>query len=65
MSLQDKLEVVQRRSARFIANEYSREVGSMSSLLKDLGLGTLSDRRKRCRLQILAKGIYGQANIPL
>ena len=65
MSLQDKVEEVQRRSARFIASEYSCEVSSMSTLLKDLCLGTLFDRYGHCRLQILAKGIYGQANILL
>lgn len=48
-----------RRSVWFITNEYLCEGGSVTTLLKDLGLGTLSDRRRRCRLQILAKGIHG------
>ena len=65
MSLCERLEGVQRRSARFIASEYSWEAGTMTKLLKDLGLSTLSDRRRRCRLSMFAKGIYGQANIPL
>ena len=63
--LQDKLESIQRRSARFVSSEFSREPGSMTSILKDLDLHTLADRRKQNRLILFSKGFFGKANIPM
>ncbi|KAJ8032783.1 hypothetical protein HOLleu_22833 [Holothuria leucospilota] len=63
--LQDKLESIQRRSARFISSEFSREPGSMTVILKDLDLPTLAERRKQNRLILFSKGFFGKANIPM
>ncbi|PIK41515.1 putative RNA-directed DNA polymerase from mobile element jockey-like [Apostichopus japonicus] len=63
--LQHNLENIQRRAARFIASDYSREPGSVSSLLRDLNLVPLAERRRQSRIILFAKGIYGQAQIPI
>ena len=39
-----KIEMVQRRSARFIKHQYSREPGSITNILKYLKLPTLEIR---------------------
>ena len=63
--LQDKLENVQRRSARFITSNYTDyEPGSMTAILKQLELPSLKERRKQSRLILLHKGIHNHANIP-
>ena len=50
----NKLENIQRKAARFITNNHhSREPGSMTNMLKDLGLQTLQRRRKENRLLLL------------
>ena len=51
------LEKVQRRSARFIMNDYSRE-SSVTSMLNKLDLTPLSDRRREARLIMLYKIIH-------
>ena len=63
--LRDKLESIQKRSARFISSDFSREPGSMTSILKDLDLPTLADRRKQNRIILFSKGVLGKANIPM
>ena len=63
--LQDRLESVQRRSARFISGDFSREPGSMTSILKDLDLPTLTERRRQNRLILFTKGFFGKARIPM
>ena len=63
--LKDSLEAIQRRAARFVASEYSREPGTVTSLLKDLDLVPLVERRKQNRLILFAKSVYGQAQIPI
>ena len=51
-----KLEKIQRRAARFIKNDYkTREPGTMTKMLKELELQSLSDRRKDKRLIYLYK----------
>ena len=62
--LRVKLESVQRRAARFIASEYSRDPGTMTSLLEELDLALLADRRKNSRIILFAKGVHGQASVP-
>ncbi|KAJ8034353.1 hypothetical protein HOLleu_21149 [Holothuria leucospilota] len=37
----------------------------MTSILKDLDLPTLADRRKQNRLILFSKGFFGKANIPM
>ena len=45
--LQDKLENIQERSARFIANNYIYKPGEMTAILKNLKLPSLKTRRKQ------------------
>jgi heme oxygenase len=60
-----KIEMVQR-SARFIRHQYSRELGSVIKILKDLKLPSLEIRRKIKRLCLFHKAFHHQAaiNIP-
>ena len=62
--LQDELEKVQNRAARFVSSNYSYEPGSMSSILSQLGWKSLKQRRKESRLILLYKGLKGKAKIP-
>ena len=63
--LKDKLESVQKRSARFILSNYNYEPNSMTNILKQLKLQSLTERRKQNRLILLFKGLYNKACIPL
>ena len=47
--------MVQRRAARFVCRDYSRETGVVSSLLEKLGWQTLQERRKAARLALFYK----------
>ena len=60
-----QLEMVQRREARFIRHEYSREPGTVTSLLEELDLATLQERRKTARLLLFHKVIHQKVAIPL
>ena len=52
----DKLERLQRKSARFITGDYkTRTSGSMTTMLRELGLPSLQARRKELRLTLLYK----------
>jgi hypothetical protein len=52
----DRLERVQRQSARFIKRDYtSREKGCVTKMLEDLKLAPLQERRKQLRLTTLYK----------
>ena len=63
--LQEKLESVQKRAARFItANYRDYEPGSMTAILKHLNLPSLKERRTQSRLILLYKGMNNQAHIP-
>ena len=44
--LQEKLEKVQKRAARFITSNYNYEPGSMTTILKQTKLELLKERRK-------------------
>ena len=64
--LQDELEKVQKRAARFVTGNYvDYETGSMTGILKQLKWESLKKRRKDSRLIMLYKGLKGAASIPL
>ena len=44
--LNDELENVQKRAARFVTRNYSYETGSMTGILEELKWETLQKRRK-------------------
>ena len=48
--LQEELEKVQNRTARFVTRNYTREAGSMTSILEQLKWESLKKRRKDNRL---------------
>ena len=65
--LQDELEKVQKRAARFVTGNYryvDYETGSMTGSLKQLKWESLKKRRKDSRLIMLYKGLKGIASIP-
>ena len=62
--LNDELENVQKRAARFVTRNYSYETGSMTGILEELKWETLQKRRKDNRLILLYKGLKGKARIP-
>ena len=62
--LNEKLESVQKRSARFIFSNYDYEQGSMTRILNHLKLEPLKHRRKNSRLTLLFEGLNGKAYLP-
>ena len=62
--LQDELEKVQKRAARFVTGNCVYETGSMTSILKQFKWESLKKRRKDIRLIMLYKGLKGAASIP-
>ena len=63
--LQDELEKIQKRAARFVTGNYvDYETGSMTGILKQLKWESLKKRRKDSRLIMLYKGLKGAASIP-
>jgi hypothetical protein len=65
-SLINKIEMVQKRAARFVTSNYSREPETVTSILQNLGWPTLETHRQGARLILLYKIIHGEAavNIP-
>ena len=63
--LQDELETVQKRVARFMTGNYTYETGSMTGILVQLKWESLKKRRKDSRLIMLYKGLKGAASIPM
>ena len=55
--LNDELENVQKRAARFVTRKYSYETGSMTGILEELKWETLQKRRKDNRLILMYKGL--------
>jgi len=55
----NKLDMVQRRAARFVRRDY-RQTTSVLSLLDQLGWPSLSDRRLNNRLKIFGKTVAGR-----
>ena len=62
--LQEKLEKVQNRAAKFVIRNYVYETGSMNGILGQLKWDSLKKRRKDNRLILLYKGLKGKARIP-
>ena len=62
--LQEELESVQKRAARFVTGNYSYETGSMTGILGQLKWESPKKRRKGNRLILLYKGLEGKASIP-
>ena len=62
--LQEELERVQKRAARFVTDNYSYETGSMTGILGQLKWESLKKRRKDNRLILLYKGLKGKASVP-
>ena len=62
--LQEELESVQKRAARFVTGNYNYETGSMTGILGQLKWESLKKRRKDNRLILLYKGLKGKASVP-
>ena len=62
--LQEELEKVQNRAARFVTRNYVHENGSMTGILGQFKWESLKKRRKDNRLILLYKGLKGKARIP-
>ena len=62
--LQEELESVQKRAARFVTGNYNYETGSMTGILGLLKWESLKKRRKDNRLIWLYKGLKGKASVP-
>ena len=62
--LQEELESVQKRAARFVTGNYKYETGSMTGILGQLKWESFKKRRKYNRLILLYKGLKGKASIP-
>ena len=62
--LQEELEKVQNRAARFVTRNYVYETRSMTGILGQLKWESLKKRRKDNRLILLYKGLKGKARIP-
>ena len=61
----DSLERVQRQASRFCKSNYSREPGTVTTLLEELEWDTLQSRRKQQKLCMLYKMKNGLVDIPL
>ena len=62
--LQEELENVQKRAARFVTGNYNYETGSMTGILGQLKWESLKKRRKDNRHILLYKGLKGKASVP-
>ena len=62
--LQEGLEKVQNRAARFVTRNYVYETGSMTGIFGQLKWVSLKKSRKDNRFILLYKGLKGKARIP-
>ena len=62
--LQEELDSVQKRAARFVTVNYSYETWNMTGFLGQLKWESLKKRRKDNRLVLLYKGLKGKASVP-
>ena len=62
--LQEEIESVQKRDARFVTGNYNYETGSMTGILGQLKRESLKKRKKDNRLKLLFKGLKGKASVP-
>jgi hypothetical protein len=64
--LSNKIEMTQRRAARFCFNDYkTKSEGCVTEMINKLELESLSSRRQTRRLIIFHKGVYGHLSIPI
>ena len=64
VGLQNELEKVQNRAARFVTGNYNFETGSMTGILEHLKRESLKKQRRDSRLILLYKSLKGKASIP-
>ena len=64
MVLQEEIEKVQNRAARFVTSNYCFKPGSMTGILKNLRWESLKKRRRDSRLILLYNCLKGAAGIP-
>ena len=64
VGLQNELEKVQNRAARFVTGNYNFETGSMNGILELLKWESFKKRRRDSRLILLYKGLRDKASIP-
>ena len=64
VNLQNELEKVQNRAARFVTGSYNFETGSMTGILEHSKRESLKKRRRDSRLILLYKGLKDEASIP-
>jgi hypothetical protein len=57
--------MVQRKAARFITGNWSREEGTVTSILEELKWSSLEERRKIQRLVLLYKAINGEVALEI
>ena len=62
--LQNELEKVQKRAARFVTGNHTYETGSMTGILEQFKWESLIKRRNDSRLLMLYKGLKGATSIP-
>ena len=60
-----KIEMVQRRAARFVARNYSRVDGTVINILNELNWSSLQERRKKSCLAIMNKIHTNDVAIPI
>ena len=65
VGLQNELEKVQNRAARYLTGNYNFETGSMTGILKHLKWESLKKWRRDSRLTLLYKDLKGKACIPI
>ena len=62
--LQEELESVQKRAARFVTGNYNYETGSMTSILGQLKWESLKKKRQYNRFILLHKGLKDKSSVP-
>ena len=63
----DKLEMIQRRDARFVTNNPHRRTSlqpSVSAMVESLGWDSLEQRRQRSRVTTMYKAVNNLVDIP-
>ena len=62
--LNDELENLQKRAARFVTRNYRNETGSMTGILEEIKWENIQKRRKDNRPILMYKGLKSMARIP-
>ena len=60
----DKIDMVQRRAARFVKNDY-RRTNSVTEMMSNLGWDTLQKRRDLARLSMMYRIVHELVDIPV